>query len=380
MSARRPRPALAEASTGPGVLAPGAGVPAAEAARLAELLRYGLLDPESDQAFDDLVAIAAAVCDTPIAQVNLVGHDRQWTKAAVGMEPVDCLRSDAFCAHAILVPDQPLVVPDTREDPRFAGNRWVTGPPGVRFYAGAPLVTPAGHALGALCVIDMRPRQLPPDRLHALVRLARQAVAQMELRRAYAELRHHARERAWYEQRMESAQRQLAEENAQLTRASLTDELTGLPNRRAAGLRLREALAQEGPAQPFAVAIADIDHFKAINDRHGHPAGDDALVRVAQALRATAPAAAKVARLGGEEFVILLPDHGPEAAMQACEGMRAAVAALGGDHRLTVSIGLTPCVPGDNVSSVYARADRALYDAKQAGRDRVAARAPGLSG
>lgn len=380
MSVRSTRPASPGASGAPPSRASVPGLPANESARLAELARYGILDAEPDEAFDDLAAIAAAVCDTPIAMVNLIGRDRQWTKAAVGMEPQECPRSEAFCAHSILVPGEPLVVPDAREDPRFAANRWVQGPPGVRFYAGAPLVTPAGHALGALCVLDVRPRQLEPHRLHALARLARQAVAQMQLRYAYAELRHHAEERAWYEQQMESTQRQLAEENAQLTKASLTDELTGLPNRRAAGLRLRQALAQDVAVEPFSVAIADIDFFKSINDRHGHPAGDEVLVRVAEALRASAPAAAKVARLGGEEFVILLPGHRLEAGSAACEAMRAAVAALGVDHPLTVSIGLTPCVPGDNVSSVYARADRALYDAKHAGRNRVAAREAGRSG
>lgn len=380
MPVRSTRPASREVPGAPRNPASVPGVPANESARLAELARYGILDAEPDEAFDDLVAIAAAVCDTPVAMVNLIGRDRQWTKAAVGMEPPECLRSDAFCAHSILVPETPLVVPDTLEDPRFSGNRWVQGPPGIRFYAGAPLVTPAGLALGALCVLDMRPRQLAPNRLQALARLARQAVAQIELRHAYAKLRHHAEERAWYEQQMESAQRQLAEENAWLTKASLTDELTGLPNRRAAGLRLGQALAQDLAVEPFSVAIADIDYFKSVNDGHGHPAGDAVLVRVAQALRAAAPAAAKVARLGGEEFVVLLPGHGLDAAIDACETMRAAVAAPTGDHPVTVSIGITSCVSGDNVSSVYARADRALYDAKQSGRNRVAVREARRSG
>src|SRR5690606_22506556 len=139
----------------------------------------------------------------------------------------------------------------------------------------------------ALCVLDRVPRTLSPERQRALRGLAQQAMAQIELRRAYAELRHHAAERAWYEQQMESVWRQMAEQNARLTQASLTDELTGLPNRRAAGLRLAQLL--EGLASgdgPLAVAIADIDFFKAINDRHGHPVGDDVLLRVAGALGA----------------------------------------------------------------------------------------------
>lgn len=308
-----------------------------EAERLAELQCYSLLDTPPDEAFDDLVAIAAAACDAPMAAVTLIDAERQWMKAAHGMPPVECPRPDSFCAHALLV-------------------------------------TPAGHPLGALCVLDRVPRTLSPERQRALRGLARQAVAQIELRRAYAELRHHAAERAWYEQQMESVWRQMAEQNARLTQASLTDELTGLPNRRAAGLRLAQLL--EGLASgdgPLAVAIADIDFFKAINDRHGHPVGDDVLLRVAGALGAHAPFDAMVARLGGEEFVILLPGLSVEDAVRACDAMRAAVAGLEDGHPVTVSIGVTASTPGDDVSSLYSRADRALYIAKKGGRNRVAA-------
>lgn len=272
-----------------------------------------------------------------MAAVTLIDAERQWMKAAHGMPPVECPRPDSFCAHALLV-------------------------------------TPAGHPLGALCVLDRVPRTLSPERQRALRGLARQAVAQIELRRAYAELRHHAAERAWYEQQMESVWRQMAEQNARLTQASLTDELTGLPNRRAAGLRLAQLL--EGLASgdgPLAVAIADIDFFKAINDRHGHRVGDDVLLRVAGALGAHAPFDAMVARLGGEEFVILLPGLSVEDAVRACDAMRAAVAGLEDGHPVTVSIGVTASTPGDDVSSLYSRADRALYIAKKGGRNRVAA-------
>src|SRR5690606_21560473 len=339
--------------------------PPGEAERLAELQRYALLDTPPDEAFDDLVAIAAAACDAPMAAVTLIDAERQWMKAAHGMTPVECPRPDSFCAHALLVPDEVMVVADAARDPRSRENPWVTGAAGIRFYAGAPLVTPAGHPLGALCVLDRVPRTLSPERQRALRGLARQAVAQIELRRAYAELRHHAAERAWYEQQMESVWRQMAEQNARLTQASLTDELTGLPNRRAAGLRLAQLL--EGLASgdgPLAVAIADIDFFKAINDRHGHPVGDDVLLRVAGALGAHAPFDAMVARLGGEEFVILLPGLSVEDAVRACDAMRAAVAGLEDGHPVTVSIGVTASTPGDDVSSLYSRADRALYIAK----------------
>ncbi|MEN1939821.1 sensor domain-containing diguanylate cyclase [Luteimonas sp. MJ246] len=349
------------------------GVPADEADRLAELERYDILDTPPEQAFDDLVAIAAAVCDTPVAMVTLIDRDRQWIKAAFGMNPAECRREDSFCTYAMLMPHELLVVPDTFQDPRFRASPWVLEPPEVRFYAGAPLVTPAGHGLGALCVVDHRPRELASGQLRALEGLARQAVAQIELRRANAELRHHVAERAWYEQQMEMAQRQLAEENAQLAHTSLTDELTGLPNRRAAGIRLEQARERAAAlGAPLSIAIVDIDFFKAINDRHGHPAGDEVLVRVGQALVSQAPEGAMVARLGGEEFLVLLPDHDLVAATAACEAMRDAVASIGGDHPVTISIGITGCAAGDDLSRNYARADQALYRAKQSGRNRVA--------
>lgn len=343
-----------------------------DAGRLEALARYAILDTPPEQAFQDLVVIAAAVCGTSIAAVTLVDHERQWIKAAVGMQAGPTRLEDAFCTHAILAPGKTLVVHDVLEDPRLCHNPFVTGAPGVRFYAGAPLVTPEGHALGAVCVLDIRPRTLSSAQLEALEGLARQAVAQMELRRAYAELRHHASERAWYECQLELAQRRLSEENAQLAHASLTDELTGLPNRRAAGVHLGHVIARAGhTGAPFAVAIVDVDFFKAINDRHGHPVGDRVLCEVGQALEARAGGPVFVARLGGEEFVVVMSPMPIDDARATCEAMRAAVSAAGAAHPVTVSVGLVAGEPGDDVAGLYARADLALYRAKQAGRDCV---------
>lgn len=350
----------------------GAVLPPNEAERLAALLDYGILDTPPEQAFQDLVTIAATLCDVPMSSVTLIDRDRQWVKAALGIPGDECRREDSFCTHAILTPDALMVVPDAAQDPRFRDSPFVTGEAGVRFYAGAPLVTPGGHALGALCVMDRRPRTLSQRQLEALEGLARQTVAQIELRKAYAQLRHHASERVWYERQIELAHRRLAEENAQLSHASLTDELTGLPNRRAARRRIEQEFAHASQTGlPLAVAIIDIDFFKAINDRHGHPVGDRVLVEVAGALATVAGEERFIARLGGEEFVVVLPGQGREAVLAACEAMREGARVPGAEHPVTVSIGATACRPGDDVSSVYARADLALYRAKQAGRNRV---------
>ncbi len=153
-----------------------------ETARLEALERYEILDTAPEREFDDITRLAARVCDAPMAQISLVDRDRQWFKARVGVSEAETPRDVSFCAHAILGSDV-MVVPDAAADERFADNPLVAGETGIRFYAGAPLVTTEGQAIGTICVMDKRPRRLDPEQLEALRALARQVVAQMELRR-----------------------------------------------------------------------------------------------------------------------------------------------------------------------------------------------------
>lgn len=162
---------------------PAAPLPPNEVERLAALRRYEILDTPPEAAFDDLVALAAHICGTPIALISLLDVDRQWLKAQAGLAVTETTREVAFCAHAILQPEEMLTVRDATADPRFAHNPLVTADPHIRFYAGVPLVTPDHQALGTLCVIDRVPRDLTPDQTAALRRLSRQAMAQLELRR-----------------------------------------------------------------------------------------------------------------------------------------------------------------------------------------------------
>jgi signal transduction histidine kinase len=159
-----------------------APLPVDEPDRLHALHVLDILDtgPESD--FDDVVRLAAAICGTPESQVSLIDADRQWFKANTVEGPTETPRDESFCAHAILGRGL-LVVPDARTDDRFADNPHVRTEPGVRFYAGAPLVTTDGFALGTLCVLDAVPRRLSLAQLRALRALARQVTAQLELRR-----------------------------------------------------------------------------------------------------------------------------------------------------------------------------------------------------
>ncbi|GAB7049942.1 GAF domain-containing sensor histidine kinase [Catenuloplanes indicus] len=159
-----------------------AAKPENEAGRLATLHDLEVLDTDPEQEFDDIVKLASHVCGVPMSLVSLVDADRQWFKAKVGLEADQTSREVSFCAHAILGKDL-MVVPDVHQDRRFADNPMVVGDPGVRFYAGAPLVTSDGFALGTLCVVDSEPRRLTLDQLQALRALSRQVTAQLELRR-----------------------------------------------------------------------------------------------------------------------------------------------------------------------------------------------------
>jgi signal transduction histidine kinase/ActR/RegA family two-component response regulator len=161
-----------------------APIPDSEAARLEELRGYCVLDTPPEQPFDDITALAAQVCRRPIALVSLVDADRQWFKSRHGLDVAETPRDVAFCAHAILNPEQVMVVPDAHRDERFADNPLVTLSPHIRAYAGAPLVGAGGEALGTLCVLDREPADFSEADIAALRALARQAMVQLELRRS----------------------------------------------------------------------------------------------------------------------------------------------------------------------------------------------------
>ncbi|RYG44793.1 GAF domain-containing protein, partial [bacterium] len=154
-----------------------------EAARLSALKAYGILDTPQETDFDDIVALAAQICDMPVALVTLLDEDRQWFKAKVGTDLPGTSRDVSFCAHGILQPEEVVQVPDATLDERFRDNPLVTGELGVRFYAGVAFKTPEGLPLGTLCVLDTKPRELTDLQKNTLRTLARQVMAQLELRR-----------------------------------------------------------------------------------------------------------------------------------------------------------------------------------------------------
>lgn len=239
--------------------------------RLRALRSYELLDTACEISLDGVASLAARLTGASSSMISLVDADRQWFKSRFGIDQIETARDQAFCAHAILEPDRALVVPDTLDDPRFADNPMVQGGPRIRFYAGQPLVNPDGYALGTLCVVDPRPRDLSADQRDSLKVLADALMTTLEFRRL-----------------------------------SRIDPLTGLSNRAAFMSALDRALAAlRMNEQSFGLLYLDLDGFKRVNDSLGHEAGDRLLREVASRLSRIVRQEDMVARIGGDEFVIL---------------------------------------------------------------------------
>jgi GAF domain-containing protein len=161
--------------------------PKNEVRRLKVLWQYDVLDTVPEAVFDELTSLAALICDAPIALITLIDENRQWFKSKVGVNLSETSRDISFCAHAIVKQDL-MIVPDATKDKRFKANPLVVSAPKIRFYAGMPLITPDGHALGTLCVVDLKPRQLTEAQKSALTVLARHVMTQLEIRRHANEL------------------------------------------------------------------------------------------------------------------------------------------------------------------------------------------------
>ncbi len=161
--------------------------PTNERERLAALREYRILDTGTEQVYDDITSLAAYICQVPMAMISLVDDSRQWFKSRMGIRQRQTSRDIAFCAHAICATD-PLIVRDATKDRRFSQNPLVCKAPHIRFYAGFPLINHDGYALGSLCAVDRKPHQLTEAQQKAMGGLARQVIAQMELRRVSSHL------------------------------------------------------------------------------------------------------------------------------------------------------------------------------------------------
>ncbi len=321
-----------------------------ESARLSALHSYDVLDTPQEESFDRITRLAQTVLQVPVALVSLVDSDRQWFKSRQGLDVAETPRNISFCAHAILR-DEALVVPDATLDPRFADNPFVTGDFGLRFYVGVPLRNRDGFKLGTLCCIDRKPRDLSPDQIAILEDLARLVVDELELRLL-----------------------------------ATTDSLTGAMGRRA----FLEALARDFSrarrhGRPLSFVMLDADHFKAVNDVHGHAVGDRVLQSMVAVCAGELRKSDYIGRLGGEEFGIVLCEGGADAAATVASRLWKAVAESAvetakGPLRITASLGIA--VLDADVSDpkdLISRADAALYRAKAEGRDRCVLYDAGLA-
>ncbi len=338
-----------------------------EMARSEALRRYEILNTPPEPNFDRITRIAAQVLRRPVCTLALADRDRFWFKSRFGVDATEIPRSMAFCEQTI-AGDDVFVVADAAQDPRFAAAPVVAGPPHLRFYAGAPLVTPSGVRVGSLCVLDPVPSPgFSPDERRLLSDLAATAVELFEARARQIEFT------------------RCTEEIAHMARH---DALTGLANRTHLAELFAEAEA-EAQARGHALALIylDLDGFKAVNDGCGHDGGDALLREVAARLREALPPGASVARVGGDEFVVLLSGDPGRLDLQALALARRLVERLRMPLGHVIpglatgsSAGIAVGAPGPGLAPLLGRADAALYRAKKQGRGRcVLSEAPGAS-
>ena len=310
-----------------------------EDARLAALQEYDVLDTSPEQPFERIIGLVRKLIDVPMATITFVDQDRQWFKARRGLALSEMARSISVCDHTIR-DVRPLVVPDLTADPRFAHLPCTTDPDPIQAYLGIPLVTEDNFALGALCAMDHEPREFTPDQIAVLSEFALLVVDWLEMRR-------------------------LAQ----------TDFLTGTMARRAFLQSLEKQIARcRRSGRPAVLALFDIDHFKRVNDTFGHAAGDQVLRIVSTLCHDGLREGDVLARIGGEEFAILLPETTAEDGKAIVERLRVAIegASIGDPGlRVTASFGLAPYRDELAFPDVWlSDADRMLYRAKESGRNR----------
>lgn len=309
---------------------------------MAALERYQVLDTPAEPAFDRITQLVRAILGVPICAVSLIDNDRQWFKSHPGLDVSETPRGVAFCDHTIR--DRiPMIVNDASADLRFSANPLVTGDPNIRSYAGVPLSTADGYNIGSLCAIDTVPRMFDPAQIAILENLGGLVVEQLELRR-------------------------IADR----------DHLSGALTRRAFLAEIDKQISLfQRHQRPASLLLLDIDHFKQVNDTHGHPAGDVVIRAVAERCRQLKRPSDMFGRLGGEEFALLMPEAGAQEAGAAAQRFCDAIAALDIPHapplRVTASFGIADIGPDRTSSGAWlAAADAALYAAKHGGRNRVA--------
>jgi diguanylate cyclase (GGDEF)-like protein len=303
------------------------------------IAQLGLLERAGDPALSGITRVAAYVSGAAAAAVHILDEDHQHRIAGHGAALGDHPRDDSMC-HLVVDSAQRVVCADATEDPRFGFSSFVQGPDPVRFYASVPLRASGDVVVGTLCAFDTTPRTISDAQVALLEDLAEQVVSTLELKRIARDLGHVASH----------------------------DALTGAVNRLVLGDRLAQAFARRlrGGGETF-VALCDIDDFKTINDTHGHAAGDEVLVEVADRLRRALRPHDTVARIGGDEFVVVAELPGMthvDLGARLDSALAAPVRYDGEDRVVRVSVGCVMAEPGEDVRDVLVRADAAMYREK----------------
>lgn len=334
--------------------------PPDEVERQQSLDRLDILDTPAEERFDRITRLARRLFKVPTVLISLVDRDRQWFKSAQGLEASETSRSVSFCGHAILG-DSTLVVPDARRDERFADNPLVLSGPGIRFYAGEPIRAADGQTVGTLCLLDDRPRRLSAEAREELRDLA--ALVESELRM----------------QALSESEVALRSRLKATERKAAIDTVTRTWSRAMVIELLERELARCWRQRlPLGLVMLDLDDFKKVNDTHGHPIGDEVLRAAAGRMRSEIRPYDIVGRYGGEEFLVLLHAQGGRRVEAAADRIRqglarAPIVTRAGKVWVTASLGVA-VYPGDakpDQEALIAAADRALYEAKENGKNRV---------
>lgn len=311
-------------------------IPQNEDVRLQTLHSLNILDTLPNEHFDRLTRIAKRTFHVPIAMVTLIDADRQLFKSCIGLDISETPRDTTFCGHTILG-NEVFVIPDTREDERFADNPFVSGEPHLRFYAGCPIRAPDGMKLGTLCILDREPRHFGSDDVNTLKDLTA-----------------------------------LAENEIAALQMATRDALTRIPNRRGFIMLARQSLqlcSRKGMSA--SLIFVDMVRFKTINDRFGHEEGDQALQRFSDMMRSIVRESDVVGRLGGDEFVILMPDAAEPDARELTTRLLDAVKSHNREtsrgYDLRFSYGISAFNPESNTSveELLAEGDEQMYEQKR---------------
>lgn len=340
-----------------------APIPHNEAERQAVITRMRIATFDAEPELDRITSLAKRIFDVKSATVTVLDHDRQIFKSRANFEKLESRRDVSFCGHAI-TRTEPMVINDARADQRFCDNPLVACNEPIIFYAGMPVHHHEGHPIGTLCIFDNKPREMSERDIDNLKDLA--YLVEMVLLLRFAQF----------------SQKRLLQNLDDAVRQSMMDPMTGLWNRRGLDEILDRELAPDGAPvpEPCGVLLCDIDHFKAVNDTHGHLIGDEVISSIAGTLKKHLRENDIIARVGGEEFVCVIPgmtrDMTPKIAQKLCDILRNTPieTSEGKTLNLTISIGatwLSPDMGPINRKAVFETADEALYSAKYSGRDRV---------